>query len=77
MVDSNATQAGFDGNFIVNPAMPRTNCRLGGYLSFEQIKEKVSQKTCPAGVLAWTREDKRLFFCNDEGKLFELTFTEV
>ena len=76
MPDSNATQAGFDGNVIVD-LMPRTNLRLGGYLSFEQIKDKVSQKTCPAGVLAWTREDKRLFYCNDEGKLYELTFTEV
>ena len=77
MPDSSATQAGFDGNVIVRPALPRTSVRLGGYLSFEKIKGSVSRKTCPRGALAWTKEDKRLFYCNDEGKLYELTFTEV
>lgn len=76
MPDSNATQAGFDGNVIVG-VMPRTKMRLGSYSSFEKIKDSIDRKTCPGGALAWTREDKRLFYCNDEGKLYELTFTEV
>ena len=76
MADSNATQAGFDGSVIVG-LMPRTRLKMGGYSSFEKIKDSASRKTCPSGVLAWTREDRRLFYCNDEGKLYELTFTEV
>ena len=76
MADSSATQAGFDGSVVVS-TMPRTNVRLGSYSTFEKIKDRVREKVCPEGALVWTREDKRLFYCNDEGKLYELTFTEV
>ena len=71
---SSASRAGFDGTIGIRPDFPY-HIQRGD--SFENLERAISGKKLLLNSFARTTEDNRLFYYNREGKLYELTFTEV
>jgi hypothetical protein len=70
---SSATQAGFDGTILLQIGKTTPLHLMRG----DSLESVINDKRLWPNSLFRTTEDNRLFYYNREGKLYELTFTEV
>ena len=78
---SSATQAGFDGTIRI----PHPSCGwekdfpfhlLRGF-GFDALTNAIKAGRAKRNTIIWVKDEEKLFYLNREGKLYELTFTEV
>ena len=78
---SSAAQAGFDGTIrLPHPSWGWAKdfpLRLLRGFGFDVLKNAIKAGRIKRNTIIWVKDEERLFYLNREGKLYELTFTEV